>query len=96
MSSAHDSQQATTEPAAATGPAEVQDALVSAIKAYAAMVEDHPELPPFRDDLDLTQTEVALVASRLLHRAQIEFFELAIFDSWHTMNSSQEQHRTAP
>jgi hypothetical protein len=75
-----------------TDPAEVQDALVRAIKAYAALVEDHPELPPFRDELDLTQTEVALVTSRLLHRAQIEFFELAIFDSWHTMNTSRGQH----
>jgi hypothetical protein len=70
--------------------AAVQDALVRAIRAYAELVEEHPGVEPFRDDFGLTQTQVALTASKLLHCAQIEFFELAIFDSWHTMNEGRD------
>ncbi|MYR07986.1 hypothetical protein GTV32_17520 [Gordonia sp. SID5947] len=72
-------------------PVAVQDALVRALRDYAAVLEDHPELQPFRDEDPLTQTEAAIAASRLLDCAQIEFFELAMFDSLHTLKTQRGQ-----
>ena len=67
---------------AAPDGAAVQDALAAAIRAYAAQVDEEPDLAPFRPEHGITQTEAALAAARVVKAAGIEFFELAIFDSW--------------
>ncbi len=63
-------------------PIVLQDSLVAAIKAYVAHLDEDRDLPPFRRG-QLTQTEAALVASRVLRSAEIELFELSIFESWY-------------
>lgn len=62
--------------------AAVQDALAAAIRAYAAKVDEEPELMPFRPEHAITKTEAARAAAGILKAAGIEFFELAIFDAW--------------
>jgi hypothetical protein len=65
--------------------AEIQDALAGAITAYVERLQTSPDLAPFESRHTLPPTTVAVLTLRLLSAAQIELFELAIFDSWHTV-----------
>jgi hypothetical protein len=65
--------------------AEIQDALVGAITAYVERLQTSPGLAPFDARHTLPTTTVAVSTLRLLSAAQIALFELAIFDSWHTL-----------
>jgi hypothetical protein len=71
--------------ASASTDAQVQDALVAAITAYVERLQTSPELAPFEGRHSVPPTTVAVLALRLLSAAEIELFELAIFDSWHTL-----------
>jgi hypothetical protein len=70
--------------APAATDAELQDALVTAIAAYVERLQTSPDLAPFEGRHAVPPTTVAVLALRLLSAAEIELFELAIFDSWHT------------
>jgi hypothetical protein len=63
---------------------QIQDRLVTAITAYVERLQTSPDLAPFDSRHGLPPTTVAVLALRLLSTAEIELFELAIFDSWHT------------
>jgi hypothetical protein len=63
--------------------AAVQDEFARALKAYVALLDDDASLLPYRPEHEVTQTEAALTAARLLRAGQLELFELAVFDSWH-------------
>lgn len=66
-------------PGSTPSPEDVQAALVEAIHAYARLVEDGVDVPPLPSEHDVTQTEVVLLASRLLQAAEVELFELAMW-----------------
>jgi hypothetical protein len=70
--------------APAATDAELQDALITAITAYVERLETSPDLAPFEDRHAVPPTTAAVMALRLISAAEIELFELAIFDSWHT------------
>lgn len=57
----------------------VQGALAKAIHEYAELVGEGHEIPPIPPDHEVTQTEIVLVTSRLLRAAEIELFELAMW-----------------
>lgn len=64
-------------------PGPIQDALAAAVKAYTARLEEEPDLQPFRAEHGITKTDAALLASRVLRMAEMELFELSLFESWH-------------
>lgn len=63
-------------------PELVQSALADAIKAYARSSEDGVRFPPFAAEHGVTQTEAVLAASRILKAADVELFELAMWEVW--------------
>jgi hypothetical protein len=68
----------------------VQAELISAVKAAAAAIVEDPALADLPGGHDLTQTEVAIVASALLKAADIEIFELAMWQTWGSANGRRE------
>jgi hypothetical protein len=75
---------AATADATVATDSEIQDALVAAMNAYVERLQTSPGLAPFEARHSVPQTTVAVSALRLISAAEIELFELAIFDSWHT------------
>lgn len=62
----------------------VQQLLTAAIKLYVAKREAGTTIPPFADD-ELTATEVVVTASNLLKAANLEVFELTMWNGFGTM-----------
>lgn len=56
--------------------------LARAVKAAAAALADNPGMAAFDETHGVTQTEAAIVASALLDAAEIEIFELAMWQTW--------------
>jgi hypothetical protein len=63
---------------------EAQAALADAVKRMAALLEEDPSLRAVEESDGVTQTDVAIVASALLRVAEIEIFELALWQAWGT------------
>jgi hypothetical protein len=55
----------------------IQARLAEAVSAYAACAVDGDEFPPFPDEVDVSETHVALAAAAMLKQAGIYSFELA-------------------
>jgi hypothetical protein len=56
---------------------EVQARLAEAVRAYARRVLEGDALPPFPEDHDVGQTEVAIAAAAMLKQVEVYSFELA-------------------
>jgi hypothetical protein len=56
--------------------------LAEAVKAYAAAAEDAGESPSLPRDIELTATEAATAACALLAAADLEVFELGMWQVW--------------
>jgi hypothetical protein len=63
---------------------EAQAALAGAVRRMAALLADDPSLSAVGEGDGVTQTDVAIVASALLRAADIEIFELALWQAWGT------------
>jgi hypothetical protein len=73
----------TGDPNLADAPPEVvQAALVDAIKAYGRCFEEGVRFPAFTAEHGVTQTDAAYAASQILKAAEIELFELAMWEIW--------------
>jgi hypothetical protein len=68
----------------------IQAELIRAVKAAAAAIIEDPALANLHEGHDLTQTEVAIVASALLKAADVEIFELAMWQTWGSPNGRRE------
>ena len=66
-----------SRPAAELPDHELQVRLAEAVSAYARRVLEHGALPPFPDDHDVGQTEVAISAAAMLKQVEVYSFELA-------------------
>jgi hypothetical protein len=60
---------------------EVQEAVAAAVRLYVAKQQSSGEAFPPVADGALTATEAAVIASALLRSAQVETFELALWNS---------------
>jgi hypothetical protein len=60
----------------------VQERLAEAVAAYAALADDDPSAPALPEDHGLTDTDVLRCVSALLAAADVEIFELAIWQLW--------------
>ena len=59
----------------------VQQLMTLAVRCYAAKVEAEVPLFPFTNMNALTATEVGVTVGRLIHAAELDFFELAMWQS---------------
>jgi hypothetical protein len=59
-----------------------QKDLANAIKAITTLLEQDPTLTVLDPHDGVTQTDVAIVTSALLNAANIEIFELALWQAW--------------
>lgn len=63
-------------------PEVVQAALVEVIKAYARLYDDGVRFAPFAPEHGVTQTEAVVIVSQILKAADVELFELAMWEVW--------------
>ena len=63
-------------------PAVVQELVTAAVTVYADRLQAGPAFGPFREGHAASQTDVATVVSQLLDAAEIEIFELAVWQVW--------------
>lgn len=61
---------------------DLQHYLESAVRAYAARIEDGPDMLPFSHPRAVSATEVMTVVSRMLRSTGIEVFELGMWQAW--------------
>lgn len=61
---------------------DLQRHLESAVRAYAARIEDRADMLPFTHPRALSATEVMIVVSRMLKSSGIEVFELGMWQAW--------------
>ena len=69
------------EDAEAVSPALVQDILAALIRLYAARSQAGDRFPPFTD-AGISATEVLIMASAILRTANVELFELGMWQAW--------------
>ena len=69
------------EDAEALSPALVQDVLAALIRLYAARSQAGDRFPPFTDAA-ISATEVLIMASAIMRTANIELFELGMWQAW--------------
>jgi hypothetical protein len=67
----------------------LQADLAIAVKQMAEVLQENPSVPVIHEADGVTQTEVAIVSSALLAAAQIESFELALWQAWGSPTTSQ-------
>ena len=60
-------------------PEQVQKLLALAVKLYILQLYDHPQLPPFGGDSSITATDVSMTVSGMLREADLQLFELAMW-----------------
>jgi hypothetical protein len=60
----------------------LQDALAEALKAYAKAFGEGLRALPFEERHGVTQTEAVIAASQILKAAEVEPFELQLWESW--------------
>jgi hypothetical protein len=76
-----------SEPRPATDPAAIaalQEEIADVIRRYAASIGEGADFAPVDGREALSATEVATICSRLLKAANMEVFELAVWDSWNS------------
>ena len=69
------------EQAGALPPADLQAVLAALIRLYAARSQAGDRFPPFTD-AGVSPTEVLIMASAILRTANIELFELGMWQAW--------------
>ena len=62
----------------------VQQLFSLALKLYTSRLNDNPGLLPFPDERSVTPTEAVIAVTRILKQADVQVFELAM---WQTMGS---------
>ena len=63
---------------------EIQDDLARALKAYSELYSEGQRFPPFRPDQGVTTTDAAIAVSQILHAADLEPFEIVMWEVWNS------------
>jgi len=64
------------------GPRVAQELLAAAVHLHVALFESGERFPAFAEEDGVTATEVVIAASHLLEAADVEIFELQLWDAW--------------
>lgn len=56
--------------------------MARAVRAYLDQADEEPDVPPLPPQHDLTQTDLLRVITALLREAEVEVFELAMWQLW--------------
>jgi len=62
--------------------AEIQQDLARAVRRYVERVERDGPLPAFPADMPVTATEVMVTVSAMLKAANLQLFELGMWQNW--------------
>lgn len=60
----------------------VQDAIAAGVRLYALALQRRPDLQAFDVRHDITPTDVVILAGALLKAADLDVFELAMWQVW--------------
>lgn len=60
----------------------VQQLMTSAVKLYVAKLDDGEFFCPFSSERQITATEVLKAVTQMLHAANVELFELGMWQAW--------------
>ena len=77
------SSQAEAAAAARPSDAAIQDTLARAVRLYAERAAEHDApLAPFPPGVEVTATEVVVTVSAMLKAANLQLFELGMWQAW--------------
>jgi hypothetical protein len=79
---AHEARAVTSPEPSGASAEEIQELVARAVLAYGAAVAAQPDLRPLPAGHEVAQTEVLRLVTALLKEAEVEVFELAMWQLW--------------